>query len=107
MTMSIEALGSLTNGSTLFGEELSPYVSSQKVLGRDQFLTLLVAQLRHQDPLNPLKSTEFTAQLAQFSSLEQLFDVNENLESMNVLQDQKCSYPGPELHRKRGGGRRG
>ena len=38
-------------------------------LGRDQFLTLLVAQLKHQDPLNPLDSTDFTAQLAQFSSL--------------------------------------
>ena len=48
-------------------------------LGRDEFLTLLVAQLKHQDPLNPLESHDFTAQMAQFSSLEQLFDVNASL----------------------------
>jgi len=51
-------------------------------LGRDQFLTLLVAQLKHQDPLNPLDGTDFTAQLAQFSSLEQQFAMNENLEAI-------------------------
>jgi flagellar basal-body rod modification protein FlgD len=51
-------------------------------LGRDQFLTLLVAQLKHQDPLNPLDGTDFTAQLAQFSSLEQQFAMNDNLEAI-------------------------
>lgn len=48
-------------------------------LGRDQFLTLLIAQLQYQDPLNPLDGTDFAAQLAQFSSLEQLFGVNDKL----------------------------
>ncbi len=54
--------------------------SREKELGRDAFLKLLVAQLQHQDPLNPMESSDFTAQLAQFSSLEQLFTVNDNLE---------------------------
>ena len=53
-------------------------------LGRDQFLTLLVAQLKHQDPLNPLDGTDFTAQLAQFSSLEQQFAMNDNLEAIRT-----------------------
>jgi flagellar basal-body rod modification protein FlgD len=48
-------------------------------LGKEDFLTLLVTQLQNQDPLNPSDPTEFTAQLAQFSSLEQLFTVNESL----------------------------
>jgi flagellar basal-body rod modification protein FlgD len=64
-------------------EDTSAYRSAkEETLGRDQFLTLLVAQLKNQDPLNPLESQDFTAQMAQFSSLEQLFDVNESL--MNI-----------------------
>jgi len=53
--------------------EAYPSATAKKELGRNDFLKLLVAQLKHQDPLNPVKSTEFTSQLAQFSSLEQLF----------------------------------
>jgi flagellar basal-body rod modification protein FlgD len=48
-------------------------------VGKDEFLRLLVTQLQRQDPLNPQDPTEFTAQLAQFSSLEQLIAVNENI----------------------------
>lgn len=52
------------------------------VMGKDDFLTLLVAQLEHQDPLNPADSTEFTAQLATFSSLEELQNINSALEAV-------------------------
>lgn len=48
-------------------------------LGKDEFLKLLVAQLRNQDPVNPSRPEEFAAQLAQFSSLEQLVQVNSTL----------------------------
>lgn len=56
------------------------------VLGKDEFLTLLVAQLQHQDPMNPMDSTGFTAQLAQFSSLEQLQNVNDQLSHIGASQ---------------------
>jgi len=56
------------------------------VMGKDDFLNLLIAQLQNQDPLNPTDSTEFTAQLAQFSSLEQLSNVNENLMELKNFQ---------------------
>ena len=48
-------------------------------LGRDAFLNLLVTQLQHQDPTAPQADGEFLAQLAQFSSLEQLQQVNTTL----------------------------
>lgn len=46
------------------------------------FLTLLTAQLRNQDPLNPADSTEFVAQLAQFTSVEQLVNANNKLDNI-------------------------
>jgi flagellar basal-body rod modification protein FlgD len=46
-------------------------------IGKTEFLNLLVAQLQHQDPLDPLKNEEFVAQLATFSSLEQLIAINQ------------------------------
>ncbi len=60
--------------------------SDTTIMGKNDFLNLLVAQLQHQDPLNPLDSTEFTAQLAQFTSLEQLNNINANLESLQNYQ---------------------
>lgn len=58
--------------------------SSRKTLAGDltQFLTLLTTQLKYQDPLSPMDSTEFTAQLAQFASVEQGIQTNKNLESL-------------------------
>lgn len=48
-------------------------------LGKDQFLKLLIAQLQHQDPLNPMQGDQMATQLAQFSSLEQLQQINQTL----------------------------
>lgn len=56
-------------------------------LGQDQFLTLLVAQLQNQDPLNPADATEFTSQLAQYSQLEQLFNLNDSMEQLATAQN--------------------
>jgi flagellar basal-body rod modification protein FlgD len=60
--------------------------SASQKLGREDFLKLLLAQLENQDPLNPTQDTEFVAQLATFSSLEQLIDANQNLEGIAVGQ---------------------
>jgi len=56
------------------------------IMGKEDFLTLLVAQLQNQDPLNPDDPTEFTAQLAQFSSLEQLYNLNESMAGLTTAQ---------------------
>ena len=60
--------------------------SEKGVVDKDEFLMLLVTQLQNQDPLNPMDYNEFTAQLAHFSSLEQLYNVNSNLETLNGWQ---------------------
>jgi flagellar basal-body rod modification protein FlgD len=55
-------------------------------LGKDAFMTLLVEQLKNQDPLDPTTNEQFVSELANFSSLEQMEELNENLLGMVVLQ---------------------
>ena len=56
-------------------------------LGKDEFLKLLVAQLKHQDPMNPMEGNEMAVQLAQFSSVEQLISLNKAFENQAGMQD--------------------
>ena len=59
-----------------------PTGKGKQVMGKDDFLKLLVTQLKHQDPLEPSKPEEMAAQLAQFSSLEQLVNLNQELSGL-------------------------
>lgn len=74
---------STVSGTSSTNTSTSTTKSTKKTaLGQDQFLTLLVAQLKHQDPLNPSDPTEFTSQLAQYSQLEQLFNLNDSMDNL-------------------------
>ncbi len=54
-------------------------------LGKNDFMTLLIEQMKNQDPLSPMDGTQFAAQLAQFSSLEQLQNLNDSMtQSINA-----------------------
>lgn len=55
-------------------------------LGKDDFLRLLVTQLTYQDPINPVSDQEFIAQLAQFSALEQMYNVAEEVKRLADIQ---------------------
>lgn len=57
----------------------SPNSPGGKAVDSSAFLTLLVEQLKHQDPMAPQDSTQFLAQLAQFNSLDQLMSINSEL----------------------------
>jgi flagellar basal-body rod modification protein FlgD len=59
---------------------------TQNALGKDAFLRILVTQLKNQNPLEPLKDTEFIGQMAQFSSLEQLTNLNQAMSQFIRLQ---------------------
>ncbi len=67
------------------------YIDKSKpsdLASKNEFLKLFTTQLQYQNPLDPMKNEDFTAQLAQFSSLEQLTQINQNLEdtlSTNLL----------------------
>jgi len=76
----VSALGAASTGAATSGSK-SAALSNE--IGKTEFLTLLVAQLQNQDPLNPQDPTEFTAQLAQYSSLEQQFAMNAHLAKMS------------------------
>jgi len=67
-------------------EKLMAVTGINAQLGRDQFLQLLVAQLTHQDPLEPIKDQEFLAQLAQFSTLEGIQNLNTSFGDLMKLQ---------------------
>ncbi len=59
-----------------------PAASSAAAVDYNAFLRLLIAQMQNQDPLNPMDSTEYMAQLAQFSSVEQSIQTNQKLDGL-------------------------
>ncbi len=61
-------------------------IVGKQSLGKEDFLQLLVAQLQAQDPLDPQSAEDFSAQLAQFSALEQMTNVNTNLEQTQKFE---------------------
>ncbi|MCL6582443.1 MAG: flagellar hook capping protein [bacterium] len=62
-------------------------VSKPDSLNKDDFLKLLLAQIQHQDPLNPLNNTDFLAQLSQFSQLEQIYNLNQSFQTLAATQN--------------------
>lgn len=80
----------IANSGVLGQYEQAQGTEKKSMTDKDTFLTLLITQLTHQDPLNPVEDTEFLAQLAQFNSVEQLQNLNDTVSHMSdvVVQSQ-------------------
>ncbi len=70
---------------------------NQGILGKDDFLKILITQLQNQDPSNPMDDREFIAQMAQFSSLEQMTNMNTAIQKLASLQSSQNLVQHSEL----------
>ncbi len=71
--------------------------TGQNMLGKDDFLKLLMVQLQNQDPSNPMDDKEFIAQMATFSSLEQMTNMNQSIQRFVNLQTSQSLVQHSEL----------
>lgn len=68
-----------------FNKALNDGKPAQTTLGQDDFLKILITQLQHQDPTSPMEDKDFIAQMAQFSSLEQIRNMSQNFQKLSGL----------------------
>jgi len=71
--------------------------NKKQELGKDQFLSILIKQLQNQDPMQPMEDKEFIAQMAQFSSVEQLINISKQLDTMNQSLGNASGLIGKEI----------
>ena len=86
MTINPNDLAGLTSTGKADTNSTEAAKQSRNGVDANTFLTLLIAQLKHQDPLEPQQGAEFVAQLAQFNSLEQLTSINDRINQLLNLQ---------------------
>lgn len=79
-------MSTITNAINQANTEFNQALAKQKgsTMDKDSFMLLLVTQFKYQDPLNPMEDKEFIAQLAQFSSLEQMMNMNESMDALTT-----------------------
>ncbi|HMK43727.1 MAG TPA: flagellar hook capping FlgD N-terminal domain-containing protein [Dissulfurispiraceae bacterium] len=85
------SISSILNNPAYTGTASTTTKKSNSELDQQDFMNLLITQLKNQDPLNPMKDTEFIAQLASFNSLKEMTSVNTNLQKLLTAQNSQNS----------------
>ncbi|WP_233201491.1 MULTISPECIES: flagellar hook assembly protein FlgD [unclassified Sporosarcina] len=78
----------ITDSMYLVNKQRDQRKTGPDTMGKDAFMKILIAQMANQDPTNPMKDTEFVAQMAQFSSLEQTMNLAKAFEKFADSQNQ-------------------
>ena len=86
--MTIEGQKAISGSMYLVNKKRDERKTGDGVMGKDDFMKLLIAQLQNQDPTNPMKDNEFIAQMAQFSALEQTMNLSKSFEKFAEAQNQ-------------------
>lgn len=84
----INGQSAITDSMYLINKKRDERQTGDGTLGKDDFMKILIAQLQNQDPTNPMQDTEFIAQMAQFSSLEQTMNLTKAFEKFAESQNQ-------------------
>jgi flagellar basal-body rod modification protein FlgD len=78
-------------------ENVARASNKKQELGKDQFLSILIKQLQNQDPMQPMEDKEFIAQMAQFTSVEQLINISKQLNAMSQSLGNVSGLIGKEI----------
>jgi len=84
----VDAQQKISDSMYLINKKRDERQTGNGVMGKDDFMKLLIAQLQNQDPTNPMKDNEFIAQMAQFSALEQTMNLSKAFDRFAEAQNQ-------------------